>query len=323
MGKGSADMGWGSTYCRLFLLSVVVFWILSVFIAGNSVASELYFIDAHSQVDRDVGDLGLIIRRMDRAGVYRTILAARSGRTPEEVADFAEAQAGRIVAAVRTKSGAYNKNRPKYYKKLRKQLRSGRFDAMAEVLMYHAQKGSKAPEVVVHPNDERVQAALDGAIANGWPFVIHIEFKSLRGKKRRQFMAEMEEMLTRHPGHPFALNHMGQLDASEVRRLIEKHPNIYFLTAHTNPVVVNRSEQPWVNMFKGGALAREWKELVIQYPDRFVFALDNVWGTHWKDLYPEQMRYWKRAMDDLPPNVAQAVAHGNAERLWNIPPKTH
>ena len=43
-------------------------------------AKELYFVDAHSQVDEDVSDLELIIQRMDAAGVYRTILAARSGR---------------------------------------------------------------------------------------------------------------------------------------------------------------------------------------------------------------------------------------------------
>lgn len=311
----------GPICSSLFLLSVVVFWSLPVFVGGDSVASELYFIDAHSQVDHNVEDLELIIRRMDEAGVYRTILAARSGRAPEEVAAFAEAHSDRIVAAVRTKSGAYNKNKRKYYKKLRKQLRSGRFSAIAEVLMYHAQKGDKAPEVVVHPQDERVQAALDAAIENGWPFIIHIEFKSLRGKKRRQFMAEMEEMLERHPGHPFALNHMGQLDAAEVRRLIEKHRNIHFLTAHANPVVISQSNQPWVNMFDGEVMSQEWRGLLTRHPDRFVFALDNVWERHWEELYPDQMRYWKRAMGDLPPNVAHAVAHGNAERLWNMPPK--
>ncbi|MBE9516152.1 MAG: amidohydrolase family protein [Proteobacteria bacterium] len=302
------------------LLPVICCSLLVLF-GPNLWASELYFIDAHSQVDHKLKNLDLIIQRMDEAGVYRTILAARSKRKPGEVVSFAQAHSERIVPAVRTKSGAYKKNRPKYYKKLRKQLNSGHFRAMAEVLMYHAQKGDKAPEVSVYPDDQRVQTALNAAIKNGWPFIIHIEFRSLSGEKRRQFMASMEKLLKAHPGHAFALNHMGQLAAAEVRRLITNHKNIYFLTAHANPVSIRHSNQPWVNMFQGSVIAKEWKELLVLHPDRFIFALDNVWERHWSEYYLEQMEYWKKAMIDLPRDVAHAVAHGNAERLWNLSPK--
>jgi len=314
-------MKFNPTNTGLLLLSSFICSFLLVLFSHNLRASELYFIDAHSQVDHNLKNLELIIQRMDDGGVYRTILSTRSGRKPEEVASFAEAYSDRIVPAVRTKSGAYNKNHPKYYKKLRKQLDSGLFKAMAEVLMYHAQKGNKAPEVIVYPDDQRVRAALNAAIENAWPFVIHIEFRSLRGKKRQQFMAEMEELLRAHSGHPFALNHMGQLNVAEVHRLITNHQNIYFLTAHTNPAIIRHSNQPWVNMFRGAAIAKEWKELLLQHPDRFIFALDNVWERHWKEFYLDQMEYWRKAIGDLPRDVAHAVAHGNAERLWKIPPK--
>lgn len=284
-------------------------------------AAELYFIDAHSQVDHEVENLGLIIQRMDESGVYRTVLAARARRTSEEVAAFAEAHADRILPAVRTKSGAYNKNAPKYFKELRRQVDSKRFKAMAEVLMYHAQKGNKAPEVVVYPDDPRAQAALNAAIDSGWPFVIHIEFQSLAAGRRQEFMSAMEAMLKAHRDHPFALNHMGQLDAAEVRRLIGNHQNLHFLMAHANPVIAKQSREPWTNMFDGERLAPEWRALLVQHPDRFVFALDNVWARHWKEFYRDQVAYWRTAMADLPPAVAHAVAHGNAERLWRIPPK--
>jgi hypothetical protein len=33
------------------------------------------------------------------------------------------------------------------------------------------------------------------------------------------------------------------------------------------------------------------------------------------------MKYWRKAMADLPDDVAHAIAHGNAERLWRIKPK--
>ena len=81
------------------------------------------------------------------------------------------------------------------------------------------------------------------------------------------------------------------------------------------------SNQPWVNVFEGKRLAPEWRELFTQYPTRFVFALDNVFAEHWSSFYMEQMEYWKKAMAELPVEVAHQIAHGNAERLWHITPK--
>ena len=313
-------MNFNPSRTHLLLLSLFTCASFLVLFSHNIRASELYFVDAHSQVDHELKNFELIIRNMDGGGVYCTILAARSERKPEEVAAFAETHSNRIVPAVRTKSDAYNKNHPNYFKKIRKQINSGRFKAMAEVLLYHAQKGDEAPEVVVYPDDQRVKTALNAAIEKGWPFVIHIEFRSLRGKKRQQFMAEMEELLKAHSDHPFALNHMGQLSADEVQRLIKHHQNIYFLTAHANPVITRHSSQPWVNMFQGTTLSQEWSNLLMRHPDRFIFALDNVWERHWKEFYLDQMEYWREAMVDLPEDVAHAIAHGNAERLWIIPP---
>lgn len=308
----------GMNYPSVFVLMALG---LILICAGNAAAAELYFVDAHSQVDETVYNLELIIRKMDSAGVDRTILAARSGRTPTQIADFAQLHPERIVPAVRTKSGAYRKNRAKYYKKMRKQLDSGRFKAMAEILLYHARKGTKAPEITVYPDDQRVQYALDAAIAKKWPFVIHIEFSSLKGPQKTRFMEGMEKMLAAHPKHPFVLNHLGQLQPPQVQRLIENHPNLYFLTAHTTPVITRLSDQPWVNMFDGSVLTAKWKTLILKHSERFVFALDNVWGRHWKEFYPAQMKYWRQAMADLPHDTAHALAHGNAERLWKIPAK--
>jgi len=284
-------------------------------------ASELYFIDAHSQLDHRVDDPELVIQRMDESNVYRTILAARSKRQPGEIVDMAEYHPQRIVPAVRTKSGAYNTDNPKYYKKMKKQLRDGRYKAMAEILLYHAQKGDKAPEVMVYPDDPRVKFALNAAIEHHWPFVIHIEFASLQGKQRQQFMQKMKNLLAENPNHAIVLNHLGQLRANELAPLLRQYQNLHVLTAHTNPAIITHSNQPWSNMFDGKKLSSEWKDLILQHPNQFVFALDNVWERHWREFYPEQMAYWKSALADLPSEVAHAVAHGNAERLWQLAPR--
>lgn len=284
-------------------------------------AAELYFVDAHSQVDEGVSDLELIIRRMDAAGVYRTILAARSGRKPGEVADFAARHPERIVPSVRTKSDAFDKNPANWQKSVQAQINSGRFRAMAEILLYHAKKGDKAPEVRAYPEDERVKFVLAAALERRWPFVVHIEFASLSPLDRERFMAGFEALLQEYPKLPFLLNHMGQLQPPEAARLIRAHANFHLLTAHTTSAITRESREPWTRMFDGDSLAPAWKSLMLAHPDRFVFALDNVWYQHWDAFYLEQIKQWRQALEDVPPSVAHAVAHGNAERLWQLDPR--
>lgn len=283
----------------------------------GAVAADLYFIDAHSQVDEGI-DQDELIRRMDEAGIRKTILSARRRRRAFDVADWAENHPDKIIASVRVKGKHYIKNTRKFYKKIRKQVNSGRFNAMSEVLLYHAQKGELAREVIVYPDDERVTAVLDAASSEGWPLVIHIEFAAIYGSIRQDFYDKMVTLLSENPDQPFCLIHMGQLNTKAVAELIKNHQNIYFIAAHSNPYAVQRSSQPWVNMFQGKELTANWKSLIIKYPDRFIFALDNVWAEHWRNDYNEQVKLWRHTLQSLPDNVAHAIAHGNAERLWHI-----
>ena len=121
--------------------------------------TDLYFIDAHSQVDSQKV-LNRIVPLMDKSGVKRTILSGRRKLMSSDIADFEEQHSARIIALIRTKSDAYQKNNNGYYKMLKVDIASGRFGEISELLMYHAQKGSKAGEIVVYPDDKRVQVTL-------------------------------------------------------------------------------------------------------------------------------------------------------------------
>jgi len=297
----------------LILLIILSQYPLAVF----SETPDLYFIDAHSQADSQ-SVLRQVIPLMDQAGVRLTILSGRRKLVSSDISNFAGQHPQRIIASIRTKGRAYEENRDGYYKNLENDVGSGRFGAIAELLLYHAQKGGKAGEIVVYPDDERVRRTLEYAKKKGWPLVVHIEFASLQGKKKTKFMDQFERMLDRNPEHPFALIHMGQLPVAEVQRLIESHGNIYFMTSHTNPVAISKSGQPWAAMFKGDGLAPEWQALVIQYSDRFILAFDNVWPDQWGDFYLQEAAYWRKALAMLPSDIARAIAHGNAERLWKI-----
>ena len=225
---------------------------------------------------------------------------------------------------MRTKGKHYQNNTRKYYKSIKRQIETDKFQGPAEILIYHAQKGHKAPEVAVDLTDKRVAILLDVALANGWPFIIHIEFASLYGDKRKLHMNDLKELLNKYPKHPFALIHMGQLQAKEARQLLSEHPNLHLMTSKSDTFTSKwGSRQAWINMFIGKKLKGDWKALMVDYPDRFVFALDNDWAERWqKGENRRRIGMWRNALAELPPTVAHAVAHGNAERLWNLKPKT-
>jgi len=281
---------------------------------------ELYFVDAHSQMPRGL-DTDKIIPLMDKAGVWRTILSARNDRPPQDVADFAAAHPDRITAAVRSKGKAFNKNAPKFKKLIEQQVSQPIYQAMAEAILFHAQKGKKAPKIDVAIDSPQSQFLLDIALKKKWPFIAHYEFRA-SGWDKSDYMEAFEATLKAHPAHPFVLIHMGQLDVDDAQRLIAAHPNVYFMMSHSNTVSVAKSPgQPWSNLFEGDRIAPKWAALMTAHPKRFILAFDNVWPEFWGRFYLDQAALWRKALADLPPAAAHALAHGNAERLWNLTPR--
>lgn len=303
---------------RLIVAIVVLFSCTATTFADQA----LPIIDAHSQANQKI-ELEEILALMDEAGVSRTILSSWGGRRSKDLTAFAKRHPHRITPALRTKGGIYRSNKLGKYKRfLDRQAASPWFGAMGEVLLYHAKKevggeGSYSLQVVP-PNDPRVGAALALALKRQWPFVAHIEFAEA-GADRGVFMAKLEDMLRANLVHPFALIHMGQLEAKEAGRLIDDHPNVYFITSHATPDFA-RSGYAFTNMFDGHDLAAQWKALIVRHKDRFVLGFDNVFARNWRNSYVQQVRLWRGALSKLPADVAHAVAHENAERLWRLPP---
>jgi len=305
-----------SCQSRCQIVSALILSLIFALFTGLTQADDLYFVDAHSQIDQEVEDISLVLKRMNENNVQKTILSARGKRHDSDIVRLARNSGGRVIASIRTKGGKYTQDKPRFYLKLEKQSNNGKFGAIAEVIMYHAQKGHMAEEVEIYPSDERVQAVLAAAKSNHWPFVAHIEFAALGRDKRQRYMKEFETLLKENSSTPVLLIHMGQLPPQVAKTLLTRHKNLHFITSHADPITVNKSTQPWVNMFQGEHFKPQWQVLMLEFPDRFVFALDNVWAEHWEDDYSKKMKLWRKALGDLPVEVAEKIAHGNAERLY-------
>lgn len=279
---------------------------------------ELYFIDAHSQADHKMSGINTVLERMTSNNVKKTLLSTRGERHWRVLLEWNSIYPDKIIPLVRSKGKDYQNNTNSYYKSIERQIETGKFYGVAEILIYHAQKGRKAPEVAVYLTDKRASFLLDKALYNSWPFIIHIEFASLIGPEKNRHMDDLQKLLIKYPDHPFALIHMGQLQPDEVRKLLDKYSNLHFITSHTNPPAISKSKQPWRNLFDGYRFKRQWKDLFIEDPERFIFAIDNVWAHHWEGIYNKKMEYWKKALSELPQDISHMIAHGNAERLWNL-----
>ena len=310
---------------------------------------ELYFVDAHSQVakffdiqiptheEMTVNEIeDFILQKMRTANVKRSILAPRAGQSHETIVNISNSHrgSGRIYPAIAVKGN--------YYLRFQQRIGSGNFHAIGEVLLYHAEKeGIGAKEFVLYPSDPVVQRIYKVAKQKGWPLVIHIEDAAMPKNVRRRMNYEMcrvginyasspyiiggrscEQLYQQEldmTDHPVVFIHMAQLPPERVKRLISQHSNLYFMTSHSNPTSYLRP-QPWINMFDNDQLTEDWAELITMHPKRFIFALDNVIQEHWIDDYVPLVELWQNALMILPEHVAHAVAHGNAERLWRLPP---
>lgn len=65
----------------------------------------------------------------------------------------------------------------------------------------------------------------------------------------------------------------------------------------------------------GGQITPEWRALFEKYPDRFLIGSDTWINERWSS-YGEIMAGYRGWLAQLPPAIANRIAHGNARRLF-------
>jgi len=309
---------------------------------------DLYFVDAHSQVEIFINTQtgnemtanqirNFILKKMRAVDVTRSILSPRAGQSHRTILNISNHTFGttKIYPAIAVKG--------RHYSRLQHRVDSGKFHALGEVLLYHeAKPGISAPKIVMYPSKPKVQKLYKVAKEEGWPLILHIEDAAMPSRTRIQMYEDLCRVGIQLGGveahsefeihcrnlyqnefdmtdHPVVFIHMAQLPPDRVEWIINHNNNVYFMTSHSNPIAARRP-QPWINMFSNGELSPSWGRLLKTHPERFIFALDNVTQDHWAEDYKEIVELWQKALERLPDRVAHAVAHGNAERLWGLPP---
>jgi hypothetical protein len=117
---------------------------------------------------------------------------------------------------------------------------------------------------------------------------------------------EAVEILMRHnPRAKIIWAHTGfGLPTDRVAAMLGKYPNLWGELSYRGGIVDG-----------AGKLTAEWRALFERYPDRFLLGSDTWVPERWAS-YGDIMAGYRAWLDQLPPDIAARIAHGNARALF-------
>ncbi len=117
-------------------------------------------------------------------------------------------------------------------------------------------------------------------------------------------------------------------DADAVDRLFRQDPDALILWAHSGfdrpdavRAMLAKHKNLWADLAfrsehgRDGKVDPEWRRLFEEFPDRFMIGTDTFTPERW--YYIVEHANWSRAwLSDLPRDLAERIAHKNAEALF-------
>ena len=215
------------------------------------------------------------------------------------------------------------------------------FVGAAEILIQHAiwdggDKRLTTMGVNVDLEDSNLEKIINKFKARKFPLILHLELGDASYKSDKT-VASLGRLLQNHPDQKFVLIHLAQASPDIAKSLLQRYKNVYFLTSMAsgfNQIVTRGKEvhhqSGWNTFFnvesrsmkqhvKNPEWRSEWLALVNGYPDRFVFALDNVFKGNWENRFPKELKIWRNALGQLDSSIAVQIACDNAKQLWSLP----
>jgi Amidohydrolase len=140
---------------------------------------------------------------------------------------------------------------------------------------------------------EMVKKTVDFAVANNLYLHAHADDEAV-------------EILMRHdPRARIIWAHTGfGLAGERVSAMLAKYPKLWGELSYRSGITDG-----------AGKLTLEWRALFEQYPDRFLLGSDTWVPERWAS-YGEIMAGYRGWLAQLPPSVANQIAHGNARALF-------
>lgn len=288
------------------------------------------FIDTHDHLRPSSMSYAEIIRLMDGHGIDRMIVMEPPGdywisgtppssygvpdaaaQHPDRFAVLYSGEAGSLLYGA-AKSGSYTPEQErKFTALLNEALSSGKYKGIGEIGLRHMPPpGMPAAYDITVPADHPWMFIMsDTAAKYGVPVDIHMQDDGTR-------VAAFERLLDHNKDAVIIWDHAGDhtqnANPDTLRTLLAAHKNLY-----TSIKIRTDEKQPLGGIVtRDGTIAGKWKQLITDYPDRFIIGTDVKLG-----IRPDEIRFadaHTSLLSQLPPDVAQKVAQENPKRIYGL-----
>jgi predicted TIM-barrel fold metal-dependent hydrolase len=262
------------------------------------------FVDAHVHLN----DERLQLELMDRYRVERAVIFWGRRSDNERVADAARRHPDRFIAfaSVSPERAAYRTaweaNDPALLRTLDELLASGRFKGIGEISAVHFPSPGLG-ETDFDPTGPMMHGIMTLARRHRVPVLVHIEVTRLR---------ELETLLEAFRDVPVIWAHGGYTPLFLARRMLERHPNLYYeLSARAWP---RHPRSPDYTILREGRdLWPEWRALIEARSDRFVVGTDASHRSRESEIMKHESV--QNVLRQLGPETRERVGRANLLRL--------
>jgi len=264
------------------LFRAVIFFFI-IMISAWSASAELPVIDAHIHYSHDAWDVTpakKAVAILREAGLKKAFVSSSSDEGTQKLYAIAPELVVPVLRPYRkrgeTSSWKYDETVPTM---LGKRLRKYRYAGIGE---FHAQG-----EDIELPVLRQVIG-----LAKQYGIYLHAHVDS----------DAIHRIFKQNPDAVVLWAHSGFDDPDQIRTLLEKYPNLWSDLAFRNEHVLQDQVAPG------------WRELFIDFPDRFVLGTDTYTPERW--YYVVEHANWSRGwLQSLPQVIAEQISYRNAESL--------
>jgi hypothetical protein len=276
----------GSDRHRREVIPVIVFLLIAglLGVEGLAEAAELPIFDAHVHYSHDAWSVvppKEAIAILRKAGLKRALVSSSDDEGTQKL--LAEAP-DLIVPELRPyrKRGELSTwmKDPEALRYVEDLLRKHRYVAIGEFHLYGADADLPIPRRIV-------------ALAKQHGLFLHAHSD----------VDALERIFAQDPGARVLWAHAGFAEAEKVREMLRKHKTLWADLAL-------RSE-----VGSGGRVSPEWREVFMEFPDRFMVGTDTWAPQRWHSI-ADHAAFSRAWLSDLPRDVAERIAWKNAEILF-------
>lgn len=277
----------------IFLVILICVPAIFLLMSGSEPMYDGLMVDAHEHVGvwSSVEDL---ISQMDAANIEKVVLFGGP-----EVLSAHQTYPDRIIPFMQFDYyyPGYTAENSETVELVREGLENG-FVGVGEILL----RWGPQYRNIQADNPVMLQIA-DVAAEYGVPLNIH---------QSSTYLSEFENLLNHNENTIIIWAHCGKAEPSVIREMLENHKNLYADLSSLTPTFLSQSSRPVLTL--NGEIDPDWKALLEDYPDRFMFGGDKqTWGA--SSFLKEETGYFRRVLGQLDREVAENIAYKNMLRL--------